>query len=63
MALPEAVARIQIETHRFVRHQMTWFRKMGELVWFDLGERDAGEIVQFTAEWIDEENMQGSLSS
>jgi tRNA dimethylallyltransferase len=52
MTLPQAVTRIQIETHRFVRHQMTWFRKMEGLQWFDLGERDAGEIERLTAQWL-----------
>jgi tRNA dimethylallyltransferase len=52
MTLAQAVARIQIETHRFVRHQMTWFRKMAGLVWFDLGEQDVSEIGQLTARWL-----------
>ena len=34
--LAEAIERIQLETHRFVRHQSTWFRRMPRLQWFDL---------------------------
>lgn len=43
MSLAEAIARIQVETHRFVRHQMTWYRKLPGMVWFDLSE--AGAVV------------------
>lgn len=43
MSLVEAIARIQVETHRFVRHQMTWYRKLPGMVWFDLSE--AGAVV------------------
>jgi tRNA dimethylallyltransferase len=52
LELAEAITRIQIETHRFVRHQMTWFRKMAGLVWFDLGVQDAAEVEQFIALWL-----------
>lgn len=37
MSLDAAIERVQVETHRFVRHQMTWFRKMPNVEWFDLG--------------------------
>ncbi|MEM7535355.1 MAG: tRNA (adenosine(37)-N6)-dimethylallyltransferase MiaA [Chloroflexota bacterium] len=32
----EAVEKVKVETHRFVRHQSTWFRKMDNIHWFDL---------------------------
>jgi tRNA dimethylallyltransferase len=38
MTLDAAIERIQVETHRFVRHQMTWFRKMPNVEWFELSE-------------------------
>jgi tRNA dimethylallyltransferase len=44
MTLSQAVERIQIETHRFVRHQMTWFRKLPGLHWSDLDVEDASAI-------------------
>jgi len=53
MTLSQAVARIQIETHRFVRHQMTWFRKLPGLHWFDLDVEDARGIEQFTGQWLE----------
>ncbi|MCC6455072.1 MAG: tRNA (adenosine(37)-N6)-dimethylallyltransferase MiaA [Caldilineaceae bacterium] len=45
MTLDAAVERIQIETHRFVRHQMTWFRKMANVQWFDLSQPGGEEAV------------------
>ncbi len=38
MTLTTAVERIQIETHRFVRHQYTWFRRIPDIHWFDISE-------------------------
>ncbi len=49
----QAVERIQIETHRFVRHQMTWFRKLPGLHWFDLDVEDASAIERFTRQWLE----------
>jgi tRNA dimethylallyltransferase len=41
MALVDAIAKIKVETHRFVRQQYTWFRKMEGIHWFDLEEPDS----------------------
>ncbi len=39
MTLDEAVERIKFETHRFVRHQMNWFRRQDAgITWFDMAE-------------------------
>lgn len=38
ITLPAAVERIQIETHRFIRHQYTWFRRMPDIHWFDVSD-------------------------
>ncbi|MBA3336850.1 MAG: tRNA (adenosine(37)-N6)-dimethylallyltransferase MiaA [Chloroflexia bacterium] len=38
ISLPEAVHRIKIETHRFVRHQYTWLRRNSHLIWLDVSE-------------------------
>ena len=35
--LEQAVARIKHDTHRYVRHQMTWLRKTPGLHWIDTG--------------------------
>jgi len=36
MAWDDAMEKMKTETHRFVRHQYTWFRKMGGIQWFDM---------------------------
>lgn len=48
LPLPVAIEKIKTETHRFVRHQSTWFRKMSNIVWFTLEESE----TQTTAERI-----------
>jgi tRNA dimethylallyltransferase len=45
MTLEAAVERIQVETHRFVRHQMTWLRKMPNIEWYDLSQPGSDEAV------------------
>jgi tRNA dimethylallyltransferase len=53
MDLPSAIERIQIETHRFVRHQYSWFRRMETVQWFDgtepYTESIASRIAAFLA--------------
>jgi tRNA dimethylallyltransferase len=46
MTLEQAVTRIQTETHRFVRHQYTWFRRLRDVTWFNLEDANVGERVQ-----------------
>lgn len=53
MTLDQAIERIQIETHRFVRHQMTWFRKLPGLQWFDMDVEDAGTVERFAGQWLE----------
>lgn len=36
--LAEAVEKIRFHTHRYVRHQLTWLRKMPAVVWFNPDE-------------------------
>ncbi len=45
MTLEAAITRIQLETHRFVRQQMTWFRKAANVQWFDLSEPGSNQAV------------------
>lgn len=53
MTLEAAIERIQIETHRFVRHQMTWFRKMPNVEWFNLSEPGSeAAIIQRIARFL-----------
>lgn len=51
--LEEAAARIQIETHRFVRRQYTWFRRMPGVEWFDLSQPEAlAQVMQRVADFL-----------
>jgi tRNA dimethylallyltransferase len=52
MSLADAVARIKIETHRYVRHQMTWLRKLPDVCWFDLDRTAPEEIEECVAGWF-----------
>ena len=36
VSLQDAVERIRLDTHRYVRHQETWLRRNRRLVWFDV---------------------------
>ena len=40
ITLNDAVARIQFDTHRYVRHQETWLRRNPRLIWFDVSTDD-----------------------
>jgi tRNA dimethylallyltransferase len=55
MSLQAAIERIQVETHRYVRHQMTWFRKMPDVEWFDLSQPQSEEaIMARVAQFLDD---------
>jgi tRNA dimethylallyltransferase len=43
--LEGAIERIKTDTHRYVRHQMTWLRKTPHLIWVDTGESGWRERV------------------
>ncbi|MDD5191084.1 MAG: tRNA (adenosine(37)-N6)-dimethylallyltransferase MiaA [Dehalococcoidales bacterium] len=53
MTLEEAIYRIKVGTHRFIRQQYTWFRLEDERIhWFDMEQSRFSEIEQLVAEWI-----------
>lgn len=52
MALDEAVAKIKTETHRYVRHQTTWFRKMENIHWFDMDDAPVDQILATVEQFI-----------
>ncbi|MGL4649744.1 MAG: tRNA (adenosine(37)-N6)-dimethylallyltransferase MiaA, partial [Caldilineaceae bacterium] len=54
LTLAEAVARIKTETHRYVRHQESWFRRMPEITWFDLEQTPEEQVVAFVGAWLDD---------
>jgi tRNA dimethylallyltransferase len=54
MTLPEAIARIKFETHRFARQQATWFRADDpRILWTDFSRPDATAVaVGRVSEWL-----------
>lgn len=46
LPLPVAMEKIKTETHRYVRHQYTWFRKIPNIVWFPLDETATKTITE-----------------
>ena len=52
ITLATAVERIKHETHRFVRHQYTSFRKMSDIHWFDLSQMSPAAIYEQVARSI-----------
>lgn len=52
MKWDDAIARIKLETHRYVRHQSTWLRKLPELQWFDLDRDPPDTIEAWITHWL-----------
>lgn len=52
ITLATAVEWIKHETHRFVRHQYTSFRKMSDIHWFDLSQMSPAAIYEQVARSI-----------
>lgn len=53
LTLAAAVQQIKFETHRFVRHQYTWFQlKDKRIRWFDTQNQAVSEIERTVAEFI-----------
>lgn len=52
LSLQAAVERIRIETHRFVRHQYTWFRRIPDIHWFDVSQAPQPAIRKLTASFL-----------
>jgi tRNA dimethylallyltransferase len=56
LPLAQAVEKIKTETHRYVRHQYTWFRKMDAIQWVDLeaatAEQTAKRIYAHVADFL-----------
>ncbi len=52
MPLAAAVEKIKTETHRFVRHQYTSFRKLPDIHWFDLTQDPAAKIYTLVDDFI-----------
>ncbi len=52
-SLADAVQATKVATHRFIRRQLTWFRREPTIHWFDITDRDAaGETARLCARWL-----------
>ena len=58
-SLAAAVERIQIETHRFVRHQYTWFRRIPDIRWFDASQAQQTAIGELVASFLHRDIVDG----
>jgi tRNA dimethylallyltransferase len=53
LGLESAIQQIKYETHRFVRHQYTWFQLKDKTIkWFDVQRQPVSEIEMTLAEFI-----------
>jgi len=61
--LEETVTFIKTETHRFVRHQDTWFRRDDEAItWYDLEGTDTSTIMNEVQAWLGSDQRNNELS-
>ena len=62
LSLAVAIQQIKFETHRFVRHQYSWFRlKNDKIRWFDIQSQADSEIARLLSEFISMEEAQGTV--
>jgi tRNA dimethylallyltransferase len=57
-SLEQAIERIRLDTHRYVRHQETWLRRNARLIWFDVTMPDWISSVKTRAQAF----LHGSIS-
>ena len=51
-SLCQAVQQAKHHTHRYIRHQYTWFRRLPEVAWFDVTEISIGALAaQIAMAW------------
>lgn len=53
LSLAQAVERIEIETHRFVRHQYSWFRRMEGIHWVNADLPHREEVLNKVTQFVD----------
>jgi tRNA dimethylallyltransferase len=54
LSLPAAIERIKLETHRFVRHQTTWLRKLPNLHWLDMEQTSFATVLDLFNAWVND---------
>ncbi len=55
ISLEEAVRRIQAQTHRYVRHQYSWFRRMADMEWYEWSPPQVDAVVRRIQRWLQED--------
>ena len=50
--LDHAIKQIKFETHRYVRHQDTWFRKMEKIRWFEVDQTTSAAVSACVSEFL-----------
>lgn len=56
LPLADAVTKMKTETHRFVRHQYTWFRKLKGVQWFNVEKHQPQRIIETTRQFLTEQS-------
>ncbi|MDP2671950.1 MAG: tRNA (adenosine(37)-N6)-dimethylallyltransferase MiaA [Candidatus Daviesbacteria bacterium] len=52
----ELIQIVQNKIHRFVRRQLTWFKKEKDMKWFDLTDKNySSKVENFVSRWYDNE--------
>lgn len=52
LTLPQAIEQTKGHTHRYIRHQYTWFRRLTEAAWFDVTRFPVHELaLQIACSW------------
>jgi tRNA A37 N6-isopentenylltransferase MiaA len=53
MTLDEAIYKIKVGTHRFIRHQYAWFRLKDERIrWFDVDKMSEVDVENVVEEFV-----------
>jgi tRNA dimethylallyltransferase len=53
--LEDAVQKMKVETRRYARRQMTWYRRNSRIHWFSVDE--AEKIKELLYKWVDDKNI------
>lgn len=55
VSLDDAVEKLKMETRRYAKRQLTWFRRNPEIHWFDIDKLTAQELIEKACSLVDNE--------
>ena len=55
VTLDEAVEKLKMETRRYAKRQLTWFRRNKDIHWLDIDEYEKNELIERACEIIENE--------